>query len=109
MKKEEIKAIITKTAEKYGFITEERKGYRWMALIEPASHYLNFMIDDAYPEDTDWTKEEIVTEMRIYVSLANTSTTYDPDEMLKAADILRNAGLMVKELDAMHLTCTQKR
>ena len=46
MTKNDINAIITATAARRGFTTEESSWYRWPNITEPDSHYLNFTITE---------------------------------------------------------------
>ena len=107
MTKNDIKAIITATAARRGFTTEESSWYRWPNIAEPGSHYLNFTITEEYPEDTDWSKRSVEVRIRIRASLASMGGNPTPEDLVRASEIIRNGAELVKELEAMSLSYTE--
>lgn len=107
MKKNEIKAIITETARKYGFIAEESTWTHLVNIHEQETHYMNFTITDSYAEDTDWSKREITMVVHINASLASMGGNPTPDELIRASQIIRSGAEMVKELEAMNMSYTE--
>ena len=104
MTKNEILATIKEAAACHGFTTEENNWYRWTNIKEPDSHYLNFTVTDEVAEDTDWSKREITMNLHFQASLASMGGNPTPDELLRAAEIIRAGAELVRELEAMHLS-----
>lgn len=104
MTKNEIKAIISETAARYGFSTAENSWSRWPDIREAGTHYLNFMITENYAEDTDWTKREVTVEIHFRASLASMGGDPTPQDLLGAAETIRQGALLVQELEAMNLS-----
>ena len=107
MTKNDIKAIITTTAARRGFTAEENSFMRWPNITEPGSHYLNFTINDEYAEDTDWSKREVEVQIHIRASLASMGGNPTPEDLIRAAEIIREGALLVQELEAMNLSYTE--
>jgi len=107
MTKNDIIRILKETAAKYGFTAEESNWYRWPNITEPDTHYLNFTITDVYAEDTDWSKREAEVQIHIRASLASMGGNPSPEDLIRAAEIIREGAFLVQELEAMNLSYTE--
>ena len=107
MTKNDIISILKETAEKYGFTAEESSWYRWPNITEQGTHYLNFNITDEYAEDTDWSKRQAEVQIHIRASLASMGGNPAPEDLIRAAEIIREGALLVQELEAMNLSYTE--
>ncbi len=107
MTKNDIISILKETAEKYGFTAEESSWYRWPNITEQGTHYLNFTITDEYAEDTDWSKRQAEVQIHIRASLASMGGNPAPEDLIRAAEIIREGALLVQELEAMNLSYTE--
>ena len=107
MTKNDIIRILKETAAKYGFTAEESNWYRWPNIKEPDTHYLNFTITDEYAEDTDWSKREVTMNLHFRASLASMGGNPNPEDLIRAAEIIREGALLVQELEAMNLSYTE--
>ena len=108
MTKNEVKAIITATAEKHGFIAEENTFMRWPNITEQGTHYLNFTITESFAEDTDWAQREVTIKLDFRASLASMGGNPTPDDLIDVSEIIRSGAELVKELESMGLACTER-
>ena len=108
MTKEQVIAIIREAAERHGFTTCKYTMTRLIEIIEPGdTHYLNFTITDEYAEDTDWSKRSVEVRIHIRASLASMGGNPTPEDLIRAAEIIREGALLVQELEAMNLSYTE--
>ena len=107
MTKNDIISTIKETAAKHGFTAEESSWYRWPTITEQGTHYLNFTITDEYAEDTDWSKREAEVQIHIRASLASMGGNPAPEDLIRAAEIIREGALLVQELEAKNLSYTE--
>ena len=107
MTKNDIISILKETAAKHGFTAEESSWYRWPNITEQGTHYLNFTITDEYAEDTDWSKRKAEVQIHIRASLASMGGNPTPEDLIRAAEIIREGALLVQELEAMNLSYTE--
>lgn len=108
MTKNEIISTIKKVAERHGFITEESNWTRWVEIKELDTHYLNFMITEETDPDTDWTKREATTNLHFRASLASMGGNPTPEDLLEAAEIIRLGALLVRTLEGLKLSYTER-
>ena len=108
MTKNEIIRTLKTAAARYGFIAEENTWSRWVYIHEPDSNFLNFTITEEVPEDTDWTKREVEIRLRFRASLATMGGNTTPDDLIRAAEIIREGAELVRELEAMGLSYTER-
>ena len=107
MTKNDIISILKETAAKHGFTAEESNWYRWPNITEQDTHYLNFTITDEYAEGTDWSKREVTMNLHFQASLASMGGNPTPEDLIRAAEIIREGALLVQELEAMNLSYTE--
>ena len=107
MTKNDIISILKETAAKHGFTAEESNWYRWPNITEQDTHYLNFTITDEYAEGTDWSKREVTMNLHFQASLASMGGNPNPEELIRAAEIIREGALLVQELEVMNLSYTE--
>lgn len=108
MTKNEVKAIIAATAEKYGFTAEENNFMRWPNITEQGTHYLNFTITENFAEDTDWAQREVTINLDFRASLASMGGNPTPDDLIAASEIIRSGAELVKELQSMGLAYIER-
>ena len=109
MTKEQIISIIKKAAERHGFTTCKYTMTRLIEIKEPGdTHYLNFFIQESFPEGIDWSKREVTMNLHFRASLASMGGEPTPEDLLKAAEIIKAGALLVQELDAMNLSYTER-
>jgi len=109
MTKEQVIATIKEAAERHGFTTCKYTMTRLIEIKEPgATHYLNFTIWEGFAEDTDWSKREVTMNLHFRASLASMGGEPSPEDLLIASDIIRRGAELVKELEAMNLSYTEK-
>ena len=82
---------------------------RLIEIIEPGdTHYLNFTIWERFAEDTDWSKREVTMNLHFRASLASMGGEPSPEDLLIASDIIRRGAELVKELEVMNLSYTER-
>ena len=109
MTKEQVIAIIKEVAERHGFTTCKYSMTRLIEIKEPGdTHQLNFTIWERYAEDTDWSKREVTMNLHFRASLACMGGEPTPEDLLLASDIIRRGAELVKELEAMNLSYTER-
>ncbi len=109
MTKEQVIAIIKEAAERHGFTTCKYTMTRLIEIIEPGdTHYLNFTIWERFAEDTDWSKREVTMNLHFRASLAFMGGEPSPEDLLIASDIIRRGAELVKELEVMNLSYTER-
>ena len=109
MTKEQVIATIKEAAERHGFTTCKYTMTRFIEIKEPGeTHYLNFTIWERFAEDTDWSKREVTMNLHFRASLASMGGEPTPEDLLIASDIIRRAAELVKELEAMNLSYTER-
>ena len=69
---------------------------------------LNFTITERFAPDTDWSKREVTMNLHFRASLACMGGEPTPDDLLLASDIIRRGAELVKELEAMNLSYTER-
>ena len=104
MTKNEIIATIKEAAARHGFTTEESNWYRWTNITEQGTHYLNFTITDEVALGTDWSRREVTMNLHFQASLASMGGNPSPEELIRAAEIIRAGAELVRELEALHLS-----
>ena len=107
MTKNEIIRILKENAAKHGFTAEENSFLRWPNIAMPGSHYLNFTITEEIAPDTDWSGREVTVNLHIQASLATMGGSPTPEELIRAAEIIREGALLVQELEALDLSYTE--
>ena len=108
MTKQEAIAIITEAAERHGFTTATYQFTRLVEIVEKDSQYLNFTIYERTAPDTDWSKREVTMTIHFRASLASMGGEPTPEELLKAAAIIKAGAELVRELEALHLSYTEE-
>ena len=109
MTKEQVISIIREAAERHGFTTCKYTMTRLIEIKEPGeTHYLNFTIWERFAEDTDWSNREVTMNLHFRASLASMGGEPTPDDLLVASDIIRRGAELVKELEAMNLSYTER-
>ena len=109
MTKEQVIATIKEAAERHGFTTCKYTMTRLIEIKEPGdTHYLNFLIQENLPEGIDWSKRELTMNLHFRASLASMGGEPTPEDLLKAAEIIKAGALLVQELDAMNLSYTER-
>ena len=109
MTKEQVIAIIKEAAERHGFTTCKYTMTRLIEIKEPGeTHYLNFTITERFAEDTDWSKREATMNLHFRASLASMGGEPSPEDLLIASDIIRRGAELVKELEVMNLSYTER-
>ena len=56
---------------------------------------------------TDWSKREVEVQIHIRASLASMGGNPTPEDLIRAAEIIREGALLVQELEAMNLSYTE--
>ena len=107
MTKEQAINIIKEAAERRGFVTHTYQWTRFIEISEPDSHYLNFTVTESIAPDTDWSKREATMELHIQASLASMGGNPTPEELIRAAEIIRAGAELVMELEGMGLSYTE--
>ena len=69
---------------------------------------MNFTITERFAEDTDWSKREVTMNLHFRASLASMGGEPTPEDLLKAAEIIKAGALLVLELEAMNLSYTER-
>ena len=109
MTKEQVIATIKEAAERHGFTTCKYPMTRLIEIKESGdTHYLNFTITERFAEDTDWSKREVTMNLHFRASLASMGGEPTPEDLLKAAEIIKAGALLVLELEAMNLSYTER-
>ena len=109
MTKEQVIATIKEAAERHGLTTCKYTMTRLIEIKEPGdTHYLNFLIQENLPEGIDWSKREVTMNLHFRASLASMGGEPTPEDLLKAAEIIKAGALLVQELDAMNLSYTER-
>ena len=109
MTKEQVISIIKEAAERHGFTTCKYTMTRLIEIKEPGdTHYLNFLIQENLPEGIDWSKREATMNLHFRASLASMGGEPTPEDLLKAAEIIKAGALLVQELDAMNFSYTER-
>ena len=109
MTKEQVIATIKEAAERHGFTTCKYTMTRLIEIKELGdTHYLNFLIQENLPEGIDWSKREVTMNLHFRASLASMGGEPTPEDLLKAAEIIKAGALLVQELDAMNLSYTER-
>ena len=109
MTKEQIISIIKEAAERHGLTTCKYTMTRLIEIKEPGdTNYLNFLIQENLPEGIDWSKREVTMNLHFRASLASMGGEPTPEDLLKAAEIIKAGALLVQELDAMNLSYTER-
>ena len=109
MTKEQVISIIKEAAERHGFTTCKYTMTRLIEIKEPGeTHYLNFLIQENLPEGIDWSKREVTMNLHFRASLASMGGEPSPEDLLFASDIIRRGAEMVKELETMNLSYTER-
>ena len=109
MTKEQVIAIIKEAAERHGFTTCKYTMTRFIEIKEPGeTHYLNFTIWERFAEDTDWSKREVTMNLHFRASLASMGGEPSPEDLLIVSDIIRRGAELVKDLEAMNLSYTER-
>lgn len=102
MTKQEVHEIIKSKAAEYGFIGEESNwGINGLTIREPDVHTVNFTISE------DWNWEARTITLRVRASIATMGGAPSADELMKAADTIRRAAELVKDLETIDLTYTE--
>ena len=108
MTKEQAITTIRETAERHGFTTYKYSLTRLIEIKEPGeTHFLNIFILQRTGPDTDWSKRRVTIELHFQASLASMGGEPTPEELLKAAEIIKAGALLVQELEAMKLSYTE--
>ena len=109
MTKEQVIATIKEAAERHGFTTCKYTMTRLIEIKESGdTHYLNFTIPERFAEDTDWSKREVTMNLHFRASLASMGGEPSPEDLLIASDIIRRGAELVKELEVMNLSYTER-
>ena len=109
MTKEQVIAIIKEAAERHGFTTCKYTMTRLIEIKEPGeTHFLNFFILEKISPDTDWSKREVTMNLHFRASLACMGGEPTPEDLLFASDIIRLGAELVKELETMNLSYTER-
>ena len=108
MTKEQVISIIKEAAERHGFTTCKYTMTRLVEIVEPGeTHFLNFVIQERFAENTDWSNREFTMNLHFRASLACMGGEPTPEDLLMAAEIIREGAELVKELEAMNLSYTE--
>ena len=107
MTKDEIRTILKDAADRHGFTANEREWSRWPVIQEKDSHFLNFTITEVMDPDTDWASRQVKAYVKVSASLASMGGSPTPEELLKAAETIREGAELVQELQAMELSYTE--
>lgn len=109
MTKEQVIATIKEAVERHGFTTCKYTMTHLIEIKEPGdTHYLNFLIQENLPEGIDWSKREVTMNLHFRASLASMDGEPTPEDLLKAAEIIKAGALLVLELEAMNLSYTER-
>ena len=106
MTKQEVVNTIRAAAERHGFTTKDDA---WISLMHiDGGRFINFCVRDRAAKGTDWTQPEITITVEVSASIATMGGDPSADELLEAADTIRRAAELVKELEAMNLSYTHR-
>ena len=109
MTKQEVIDIIKAAAERYGFTTGKYSMTWVIEIMEPeGTHYLNFFVRERREKEIDWSNGEIKMKLLFSANLASMGGETTPEELLNAADIIRKGAELVRELQNMNLSYTDK-
>ena len=109
MTNEQVITTIKEAAERHGFTTCKYTMTRLIEIKEPGdTHHLNFTITERFAPDTDWSKREVTMNLHFRASLACMGGEPTPEDLLLASDIIRRGAELVKELEGMNLSYTER-
>lgn len=107
MSKQDVLEKIAKKAEGHGFVLKENRfatlGYE---IVSPAGHFVNFTVVDNFEFLLD--ARQTVHRVKIRASIATMGGYPTADELMDQAQIIWNAGNLVKALENEDLSWSEQ-
>ena len=102
----EAENIIQEVAERHGFTVDRYSFNGAMYIHEHETHYLNFCILKKN-RSVDLEHGRYTYQLVFSASLATMGGNTTPDELLRASVVIREGAMLVKELNAAELICSE--
>lgn len=102
----EAESIIQEVAERHGFTVDRYSFNGALYIHENDTHYLNFFILKKN-RSVDLEHSMCTYQLVFSASLATMGGNTSPDELLRASEIIRDGAMLVKELNAAKLICSE--
>lgn len=103
----EVENIIREAAERHGFTVDHYTFNGALYIHEYDTHYLNFVIHRR-TISVDRERNRYSFRLSFSATLATMGGNPTPDELLRASEIIRDGAMLIKELNAAELICTEE-
>lgn len=107
MTKIEAENIIREAAERHGFTVDHYTFNGALYIHEYDTHYLNFVIHRKTCS-VDQERSRCTFRLSFSAALAMMGGNLTPDDLLQAAKIIHDGAMLIKELNAAELICTEE-
>lgn len=102
----EAENIIQEVAKRYGFSVDRYSFNGALYIHEHDTHYLNFVILKKN-RSIDLEHGRYTYQLVFSASLATMGGNMTPDDLLRASETIRDGAMLVKELNAAELICSE--